>query len=250
MDSEGAFPPSGADDREVGPLPARPPDRSPSNTSLAPTLIDLPVDGVRLLPAFPPGTLTLAVPTDDVLVVAGLPGAGKSTLLRGSTGPDDVVLDPQLLSDRLRTVLPGVPYGLLRPAVHLAHRIRVLTALSRGTQNLIIHEPGGRYLWRRRLVWFARMRGRTVHLLVVLAEPATAEAGRIRRARTLPAHWAMRHEREWERLRSELTRGWTGSTLAGEGFTGCTFLPRSAVPAVVSLRAPVHEGPVGGVRST
>jgi predicted kinase len=199
-------------------------------------VIDPPRGDVRVLPSHPDGRLSLAVPRRDVLVVAGLPGAGKTTLLRAVARPDDVVLDPQQVGDALTRALPGVPYRALRGIVHVAHRTRVLLALSRGTDGLIIHEPGGRPRWRRQLVSAARRTGRDVHLLVVQAAPGDAEAGRIRRRRTLPSGGAARYERVWGELSAELQHGWAGSRLAAEGFTGCTVLPRSAILAMVSVR--------------
>jgi hypothetical protein len=237
VSSEDAQPASLADHRLVGPFSAFPPDQSASNiTHLTPQLIDLPLGGLRRLPGSPVSPLALSVPPGDVLIVAGLPGAGKTTLLRAAAGVDDVVLDPQEVSERLPAGLRAIPYGAIRPAVHAVHRLLVLSELARGTRFLVIHEPGGYRRWRRLLVWLARRRGRSVHLLVIVTDPATARAARVRRARTLPPRRATRHEREWALLHGELARGWPGSRLAREGYSGCTLLPRSAIPAVVSLR--------------
>lgn len=231
----------------VGMAPAGPPGEvSPGSADHAPLVIEPPLNGVRELPREPAEPLVLAVPRQDVLVVAGLPGAGKTTLLRAVADSQDVVLDPQLFVDVVRERLPRVPYPLFRPAVHTLHRTRVMLALLRGTESLIIHEPGGRPRWRRRLVAAARRRGHAVHLLVVHADPVEAQVGRIRRRRTLPARRARRYEREWAGLFDEIGKGWAGSQLASEGFAGCTLLPRSAIPAVTGVRAlPVTrtEGP-------
>lgn len=194
------------------------------------------MDDVCALPGHPATPLALAVPLRDVLVVAGLPGAGKTTLLRAVAGDRDVVLDPQLLAERVQAALPAVPYALYRPVVHTLHRVLVLRALLTGVDGLIVHEPGARPRWRRLLVSVARRRGRRVQLLVVRAEPDEAAAGRVKRARTLSARRAERHVREWTGLCAELEHGWAGSRLAAEGFVGCTLLPRSAVPSVVSVR--------------
>lgn len=220
----------------MGSASVLPPDGLPPRPDDTPTVIDLPAGDVLALPATPTSPIALAVPRPDVLVVAGLPGAGKSTLLRSAADGRDVVLDPERLAAPLRAALPWIPYGVLRPLVHVAHRVRVVYELTRGTGSLVVHEPGARPRWRQELVRLARHRGRHVHLLVVLADPEVAEAGRVRRARTLPARLAARHERVWAGLADELAHGWAGSRLAGEGFTGCTLLPRSAVPYVTSLR--------------
>jgi hypothetical protein len=198
------------------------------------------VGDVRLLPATSDRPLALAVPRRDVLVVAGLPGAGKTTLLREVAGVGDVVLDPQRLGDRVRTRVPWLPYRLYRPIVHLAHRAGVVVRLLRGDDGLIIHEPGGRPRWRRRLLSLAQARGSAVHLLVVRADPGEAEAGRIDRRRTLPEGRAERYEQEWAAMLEEIGDGWATSRLAAEGFTGCTLLPRSAVPMMTTLRRPVE----------
>lgn len=221
----------------VGAAEASPSKRpSPSALHPVPVPISLPVGDIRVLPESPSAPVALAVPPGDVLVVAGLPGAGKSTLLRSAAGERDVVLDPERLSTPLRRMMPGIPYRLVRPFVHTVHRLRVLYELARGTQHLIIHEPGARPHWRRLLARAVRSRGRAVHLLVILADPTAAAAGRVRRARTLPAPLAARHERAWSTLCDELAHGWASSRLAAEGFTGCTLLPRSAIPAIISLR--------------
>jgi hypothetical protein len=225
------------DDRRVALAPSLPPGRGSSESPAGPPrVIDPPRGDVCFVPDRPDGRLSLAVPRRDVLVVAGLPGAGKTTLLRAVARPEDVVLDPEPLGDAFRRALPGVPYRAFRPVVHIAHRARVLLALRRGTDGLIIHEPGGRHRWRRRLVSAARHGGRDVHLLVVQAAPREAEAGRIRRRRTLPSGGAARYERVWGELSEELHQGWHGSRLEAEGFVGCTVLPRSAILAVVSVR--------------
>lgn len=229
------------DDRQVVREPTPPPGEGlPRGRSGAPRVIDPPLGDVRLLPRTPDRPLALAIPRRDVLVVAGLPGAGKTTLLREVAGAGDLVLDPQRLSDRLRRRLPWFPYGVYRPVVHTIHRAHVVIALTRGDDGLIIHEPGGRPRWRRRLVRLARCRGSAVHLLVVKADPGEAAAGRVRRRRTLPEGWAARYEREWAAILDEMMDGWSASRLAAEGFAGCTVLPRSAIPMMTALRRPVE----------
>jgi len=199
---------------------------------------------VRVLPSTSDRPLALAVPRRDVLVVAGLPGAGKTTLLREVAGAGDLVLDPQQLGDRWQRNLPSwIPYRWYRPAVHAWHRAGVVVRLVRGDDGLIIHEPGGRPRWRRRLVGLARSRGSAVHLLVVRADAQQAEEGRVARQRTLPQGRAARHEAEWAEMLEEIAHGWPTSRLAAEGFTGCTLLPRSAVPFMTTLRRPVEVTP-------
>ena len=220
----------------------------PEARSGLPLVFDPPVGDVRLLPATSDQPLALAVPRRDVLVVAGLPGAGKTTLLREVAGAGDLVLDPQQLGDRLTRKLPAwIPYRCYRPVVHVWHRGGVVVRLVRGDDGLIIHEPGGRPRWRRRLVRLARRRGSAVHLLVVRADPRQAEEGRIGRQRTLPKGRVARHEAEWADMLEEIAHGWATSRLAAEGFAGCTLLPRSAVPYMTTLRRPVEvvlPGPV------
>jgi hypothetical protein len=216
----------------------------PEARSGLPAVFDPPVGDVRTLPATSDRPMALAVPRRDVLVVAGLPGAGKTTLLREVAGAGDLVLDPQQLGDRWRRSLPPwVPYRWYRPAVHAWHRGGVVVRLIRGDDGLIIHEPGGRPRWRRRLVALASRRGSAVHLLVGRADPQQAEEGRIDRQRTLPQGRAARHEAEWAEMLEEIAHGWPASRLAAEGFAGCTLLPRSAVPYMTTLRRPVEVAP-------
>lgn len=233
------------DDRGVAldPSPA-PGEVPPEIRSGTPRVFDPGVGDVRILPATSDRPMALAVPRRDVLVVAGLPGAGKTTLLREVAGAGDLVLDPQQLGDQLSRRLPAVvPYRWYRPVVHAWHRASVVVRLVRGDDGLIIHEPGGRPRWRRRLVGLARSRGSAVHLLVVRADPEEAEAGRVHRQRTLPKGRAARHEQEWADMLEEIAAGWSASRLAAEGFAGCTLLPRSAVPLMTTLRRPVEVAP-------
>lgn len=122
----------------------------------------------------------LRFPGSALVVVAGLPGAGKTTLLRRvGPGSGAAVHDPELLRDRLPRWLP---YGLVRPAVHLWHRRRVHRAL-REPGPLLVHEPAFRPGGRRWLLRAAAATGRPVHLVVVSASPAEARDGQQARGR-------------------------------------------------------------------
>ncbi|WP_146060405.1 ATP-binding protein, partial [Amycolatopsis sp. CA-128772] len=100
----------------------------------------------------------------DLLVVAGLPGAGKTTMLRHAAAGLPV-LDSDQVRERLRAVLPSVPYRLYRPVVHAWHRVRVVAWAMGVAGPVVVHEPATRGSTRVLLAFVGVVSGRSVRLL-------------------------------------------------------------------------------------
>ncbi|MGY1773574.1 AAA family ATPase [Blastococcus sp. SYSU D00813] len=170
-----------------------------------------------------PGAVGLLPPraprTGGVLVVVGgLPGSGKTTLLRrwladaardrtgpdvadpGVAGPDVLGLDSEDVAARVRRVGARVPYRLLRPAVHLLHRWRVLRAVAGPAPVVVLTDPWTSPRWRTAVLGAARDAGRSVHV-VLLDVPATqARDGQTARGRSLSDRAMARHATRWPQL--------------------------------------------------
>ncbi|GAY07857.1 AAA family ATPase [Pseudonocardia sp. N23] len=160
-----------------------------------------------------PAPLRLPAPGRTLVLVAGLPGAGKSTLLAGVAPAADVaVLDSQ--RHRAAASTTRLPYGVVRPLVHLAHRAAVVTAAVGGPACVVVHLPATRPGLRAAVRGLARITGRDAHLLWVDAHPGEALRGQHDRGRTVRSETFDRHVGDSaglaERLRAGAENGaWT-----------------------------------------
>ena len=146
------------------------------------------------LPAHHPGVL---------VVLAGLPGSGKTTLLRRLTGdrPGGVTgVDSEQVADRLRAAGVGVPYRVLRPWVHLAHRVRVLRQVGGAAPVVVLTDPWTSPRWRTAVLGAARDAGRTVRVVLLDVPPGQARAGQLARGRSLSDRAMQRHAARWPAL--------------------------------------------------
>ncbi|MGY1743456.1 MULTISPECIES: AAA family ATPase [unclassified Blastococcus] len=148
-------------------------------------------------------------PTGGVLVVVGgLPGSGKTTLLRrwltdarqDHTGPDVVGLDSEDVAARVRRVARRLPYRVLRPAVHLAHRWRVLRAIAGPAPVVVLTDPWTSPRWRTAVLSAARDAGRTVRVVLLDVPPEEARDGQTARGRSLSDRAMRRHATRWPEL--------------------------------------------------
>lgn len=153
-----------------------------------------------------PGTRTPSVPargSSVLVVIGGLPGSGKTTLLRrllAKGAPGMVGFDSEQITERLRAARIALPYRLLRPAVHLCHRFRVLRGIGGPAPVVVLTDPWTRAIWRSVVLRAARRAGRPVRL-VLLDEPLeSAAAGQAARGRTIPDRELRRHAERWARL--------------------------------------------------
>lgn len=157
---------------------------------------------VGLLPAHAPRTGGVLV------VVGGLPGSGKTTLLRrwlagaeqGRTGPRVVGLDSEDVAALMRRVTARVPYRLLRPAVHLLHRWRVLRAVAGPAPVVVLTDPWTSFRWRTAVLGAARDAGRTVRVVLLDVPAAEARDGQTARGRSLSDRAMERHAARWPAL--------------------------------------------------
>jgi hypothetical protein len=136
------------------------------------------------------------------VLVGGVPGAGKTTALAvvAELLPEVKVVDPERHRDRFAAALPGVPYRVYRPLVHLLHAAAVLWLLLAGPARLqgralVVHEPGTRPRRNAFLASLARARGWQPMLFVVDVSARDALAGQHARGRVLhetsfTGHWA------------------------------------------------------------
>ncbi|WP_257900608.1 ATP-binding protein [Saccharothrix obliqua] len=165
----------------------------------------------------------VAVAPRALVVLAGLPGAGKTTMLAGVDlgGSSAVVLDSDQVRGYLRGVLPGVPYRLYRPLVHLVHRFRILWFTVFGVGLLLVHEPSTRPSTRAGLVVAGLVGRRPRHFLWLDVPAEEALAGQVRRGRVIRSGSFARHVRRAGRLRRRFAAG-----QAPRGFHGLTVLRR------------------------
>ncbi len=153
-----------------------------------------------------------------LMLLGGVPGAGKTRALqaieRRVTGVR--ICDSDRVRRRLTSLLPRVPYRLLRPAVHaIAELIVLIRLLHPGGGPLLIHSPGTRRFGRMTIVRLARRLGRSP--IAVFIDVSREEAlrgqvggGRVVRARAFDRHW-----RRWLDLRRCLVEG-RSAALPGE----------------------------------
>ena len=148
-----------------------------------------------------------------LVVIGGLPGSGKTTLLRrlldraGDPPASPTGLDAEEVTARLRESGVTVPYRVLRPVVHVAHRWRVLRVLAGSAPVVLLSDPWTSGLWRRTVLTVGRCAGRSVRLVVLDVPAETALAGQRARGRTIPARRMRRHTARWTRGLTELPAG-------------------------------------------
>ncbi|MGY1620871.1 AAA family ATPase [Geodermatophilus sp. SYSU D00965] len=137
-----------------------------------------------------------------LVVVAGLPGSGKTTLLRRLLGPGVpgvAAYDSEQVAARLRNPL-RLPYRLLRPWVHLRHRVRVLRGVGGPAPVVVLTDPWTSRTWRAAVLWAAGRAGRSVRLVLLDVPRELAESGQAARGRRIPARRMRRHAARWARL--------------------------------------------------
>jgi predicted kinase len=150
----------------------------------------------------------IAPPTAQPLlvVIGGLPGSGKTTLLRRLLArpvPGVTGIDSEQVTDRWRAAGVRLPYRLLRPFVHLEHRMRVLRAIGGPAPVVVLTDPWTSPAWRGTVLRAARRAGRSVRVVLIAASPEAAESGQATRGRALSPRAMRRHTVRWHRtLRS------------------------------------------------
>lgn len=177
-----------------------------------------------------------------LVVIGGLPGSGKTTLLRrllAGRPPGMAAFDSEQVAERLRATGIALPYRLLRPAVHLWHRVRVLRGIGGPAPVVLLTDPWTRPLWRAAVLHAARHAGRSVRLVLLDEPPESARAGQTARGRTIPDRELRRHAERWTRLlRSvERTGGAAGALLVDRRRAGRLTLA-DVLAAPVSAPAP------------
>lgn len=164
------------------------------------------------------GSVVVTRPELPVLVViGGLPGSGKTTLLRrllddhsngGGPGVAVTGLDSEVIAAQLRAAGPGVPYALLRPAVHAGHRWQVLrTIVGSAAPVVLLSDPWTSAPWRHAVLRAARRAGRSVQLVVLDVPASVAVEGQHARGRTIPARRMRKHVKRWAQALVELPAG-------------------------------------------
>jgi hypothetical protein len=197
--------------------------------------------------ATPP--VRLALPGRTLLLVAGMPGAGKSTLLGSLPAADGlVVLDSESQRALLRPLAGVVPYGVLRPVVHLMHRTAVVAAALSATPTLVVHLPATEPGTRAAVARLAALTRRSAHLLWLQVGAEEARRGQYERGRVVPVSSFCAHARRAERTAAELLGnpppGWRTVTVidraAARGGLRLDTDPAMAIPARASAAAGVR----------
>ncbi|WP_228984367.1 AAA family ATPase [Streptomyces sp. DH12] len=198
------------------------PPALPARTTAAPVLRDLRERGGRV-----PRELLFA--EGDVVVVSGLPGSGKSTLIRSAAA--DRAVDSQDVRERWERRMPRLlPYALYRPLVRVDHYAGLRRRLRDGG-GVVVHDCGTQSWVRRWLARDARRRGRSLHLLLLDVDPATARAGQRERGRGVSSYAFARHRRAVGRL----VRGAEQGDLPA-GCASAVLLDRDAATALARIR--------------
>ncbi|MGY1673022.1 AAA family ATPase [Geodermatophilus sp. SYSU D00710] len=153
-----------------------------------------------------PDSVSGPVPGEDggrgLVVVGGLPGSGKTTMVRRLLGdgvPGVTSVDSEQVAARWRTG-SRVPYRVVRPLVHLQHRLRVLHALAGPAPVVVLADPWTSRWWRPVVLATARGAGRWVRLVLLDASPEEAADGQRIRGRRIPEGRMRRHGLRWARL--------------------------------------------------
>ena len=144
-----------------------------------------------------------------LVVIGGLPGSGKTTLLRrllAEPSPGTAAFDSEQVAERLRAAQIALPYRLLRPVVHLCHRVRVLRGIGGPAPVVLLTDPWTRPVWRAAVLRAARHAGRSVRLVLLDEPPESAAAGQAARGRTISARALRRHAERWTRLLRSVER--------------------------------------------
>lgn len=150
-----------------------------------------------------------------LVVLAGMPGAGKTTLLAKSTIHGAIKsLDSEHITEQFRRWLPErVPYRLIRPLVHLLHRLRLVWHCATFRGPVIVHIPATKRHERAALLALTRLTQRTPVLWWLRATVSEAEQGQQERGRALPnrafrrrAHAAF--EFDHRLARGDVARDW------------------------------------------
>ncbi|MGY1710779.1 AAA family ATPase [Geodermatophilus sp. SYSU D00758] len=138
-----------------------------------------------------------------LVVIGGLPGSGKTTLLRrvlAETPPGVVGRDSEQVAGALRDAGVGLPYGLLRPLVHLLHRARVLLTLAGPAPVVVLTDPWTGRGWPAAVRAVARWSGRPLRLVLLDVPQRTAEDGQAERRRQVSARAMRRHGAGWAQV--------------------------------------------------
>ncbi|WP_017541117.1 AAA family ATPase [Nocardiopsis halophila] len=193
-----------------------------------------------------------SAPARSFVLVCGVPGAGKSTLLRnlfGLTGQEDRtavrggvrVVDSHQSRLRLTPYLSALPYAAWRWLVHVLHLVRITAALRGGP--VAVHESGTRGWVRLLLSVLCRLRGYTVHVVMVDASPEEALHAQRARGRTVTRLSHRAHTRRWRRLCAARERG-PGALVPGAA--SLAVLARREVHTVTGVRFTGTAAPPGG----
>jgi hypothetical protein len=153
-------------------------------------------------PALTAPTRPAAADGRVLVVIAGLPGSGKTTLLRRLLGrgvPGVAAHDSEQVAARLRNPL-RLPYRVLRPWVHLRHRVGVLRGIGGPAPVVVLTDPWTSRIWRAAVLRAAAAAGRSVRLVLLVVPRELAESGQAARGRRIPARRMRRHAARWARL--------------------------------------------------
>ncbi|MEU0160674.1 AAA family ATPase [Streptomyces sp. NPDC006261] len=182
------------------------------------------------------GPYSLDFTPGDIVVVSGLPGGGKSTLIRRAvSGP---AIDSQNTRDRWAAALPRLlPYALYRPLVRVAHYLGLWAVLRSGA-SVVVHDCGTQTWVRRWLALHAARRGRTLHLLLLDVDPATARQGQRERGRGVSGYAFARHRHAVARLIRDTERGSLPA-----GCASAVLLDREAASALNRISFTDGEAP-------
>ncbi|MEW2353120.1 AAA family ATPase [Spirillospora sp. NPDC029432] len=184
-----------------------------------------------------PDAAELAFAIGDVVIVSGLPGSGKSTLIERAVADLDAAgglvarVDSQHVRDAWERGLPGrMPYAVLRPAVRVAHYVRLHRRL-RPDGGAVVHDCGAHPWVRRLAAYHARRRGRRVHLVLLDVPPRVALEGQARRRRRVSRRAFRRHVRAFGRLVADAKAG-----RPPDGCRSAVLLDRDAADALKAIR--------------
>ncbi|MGY1686518.1 AAA family ATPase [Geodermatophilus sp. SYSU D00867] len=178
-------------------------------------------------------------PARTLVVVGGLPGSGKTTLVRRVLGdgvPGVAAVDSEDVAARWRTG-SRVPYRLVRPLVHTAHRLRVLRVLAGPAPVVVLTDPWTSRWWRPVVLRAARRAGRAVRLVLLDVSADDAAEGQRARGRRIPEGRMRRHAGRWDRYRA-------ADPAPGEVLV--VDRPRAAALTLAGLLGPVTPAAAAG----